>query len=92
MRVPPTAPAPCPFGCRRSPAANMGIPIASFAAEAVVILGLTEAIYRVWNRVPLLQFPNFRAMRMDAALAGKGTQYDAVLAGFRFRTIGAVPD
>src|SRR5271155_3126680 len=48
--------------------------------EAVVILGLTEAASWVWNHVPLLQFPNFRAMRMDAALAGKGAQYDAVLA------------
>jgi hypothetical protein len=47
--------------------------------EAVVILGLTEAAYRVWNHVPLLQLPNFSGMRMDAALAGKGAQFDAVL-------------
>jgi hypothetical protein len=33
----------------------------------------------VWNHVPLLQFPNIRDMRMNAALAGKGAQCDAVL-------------
>jgi hypothetical protein len=46
----------------------------------------------VWNHVPLLQFPNIRDMRMDAALAGKGAQYDAVLGWVPVPNHSAVPD
>jgi hypothetical protein len=86
-------------GDRSSPSAGgrdqAAITRASFCGrlllEAVVILGLTEAAYRVWNHVRF-SFRTSAGCEWTRPSLGRGHNSTRSWAGFRSRTIRAVPD